>query len=158
MDEPIAFFITWSTYGTWLPGDSRGWRKWRAGDQPPQPRLEAWCRRRMRGNPVVLSPCHRAVVEQACRDHAAVRRWLIHAINVRTNHVHVVITATNMRPQMVRDQLKANATRKLREADSRFANKRVWARGGDCQIVDTEDELEQVVLYILEAQDRWPRQ
>ena len=23
-DEPIAYFITWTTYGTWLPGDERG--------------------------------------------------------------------------------------------------------------------------------------
>ncbi len=24
MDDPIAYFITWSTYGTWLPGDEAG--------------------------------------------------------------------------------------------------------------------------------------
>ena len=29
-DEPLAYFITWTTYGTWLPGDSRGW--WQRGD------------------------------------------------------------------------------------------------------------------------------
>ena len=23
-DEPMAYFITWTTYGTWLPGDERG--------------------------------------------------------------------------------------------------------------------------------------
>jgi hypothetical protein len=22
---PIAYHLTWTTYGTWLPGDSRGW-------------------------------------------------------------------------------------------------------------------------------------
>ena len=26
-DEPIAYFITWTTYGTWLPGDERGWSR-----------------------------------------------------------------------------------------------------------------------------------
>ena len=25
MDEPLAYFLTWTTYGTWLPGDGRGW-------------------------------------------------------------------------------------------------------------------------------------
>ncbi|MCA9023576.1 MAG: hypothetical protein KDA86_00045 [Planctomycetaceae bacterium] len=25
MSEPLAFFLTWMTYGTWLPGDERGW-------------------------------------------------------------------------------------------------------------------------------------
>ena len=28
-DEPIAYFITWTTYGTWLPGDERG--SWHRG-------------------------------------------------------------------------------------------------------------------------------
>jgi hypothetical protein len=25
--EPLAYFLTWSTYGTWLPGDERGGKK-----------------------------------------------------------------------------------------------------------------------------------
>ncbi len=24
MPEPLAYFLTWPTYGTWLPGDERG--------------------------------------------------------------------------------------------------------------------------------------
>jgi hypothetical protein len=47
MNDPSTYFITWTTYGTWLPGDTRGWRKTKQGDQPPQPLLEAWCRNRM---------------------------------------------------------------------------------------------------------------
>ena len=47
MNECITCFITWTTYGTWLPGDGRGWRKKRESHQPPQPLLEAWCRDRL---------------------------------------------------------------------------------------------------------------
>jgi hypothetical protein len=25
MNEPLAYYLTWTTYGTWLPGDERGW-------------------------------------------------------------------------------------------------------------------------------------
>ena len=25
MDDPLALFLTWTTYGLWLPGDERGW-------------------------------------------------------------------------------------------------------------------------------------
>ena len=25
LPDPLAYFLTWSTYGTWLPGDERGW-------------------------------------------------------------------------------------------------------------------------------------
>ena len=44
MDDYAGFFITWTTYGTWLPGDARGWRKRIGGEQQPRPLLEAWCR------------------------------------------------------------------------------------------------------------------
>ena len=29
--DPIAYFLTWTSYGTWLPGDDRGWN--RKGDE-----------------------------------------------------------------------------------------------------------------------------
>ena len=39
---PLAWHLIWNTYGTWLPGDARGWN--RRGDprrHPPSPPLEA---------------------------------------------------------------------------------------------------------------------
>ena len=41
-DDPIAYFITWTCYGTYLPGDHRGWTRWHKGDQLPIPSLEDW--------------------------------------------------------------------------------------------------------------------
>jgi hypothetical protein len=35
LPEPLAYFLTWPTYGTWLPGDERGWVQYRHGLQPP---------------------------------------------------------------------------------------------------------------------------
>ena len=37
LPEPIAFFLTWATYVTWLPGDDRGWIEYRHGWQLPDP-------------------------------------------------------------------------------------------------------------------------
>ena len=70
MNDPITYFITWTTYGTWLPGDARGWRKTKKGDQSPQPLLEAWCRNQMTDSPVLLNETQRAKVEAVCRKHA----------------------------------------------------------------------------------------
>jgi len=47
MGDPIAFFITWPTYGTWLPGDERGWVEFKHGWQLPKPSLELECKSRM---------------------------------------------------------------------------------------------------------------
>jgi len=57
----------------------------------------------------------------------------------------------------VRDQFKANATRALRQGENPIQNKKVWTKGGDIRFIDTDKELEQVVIYILEAQDRMHR-
>jgi hypothetical protein len=40
MQDPIGFFLTWVTYGTWLPGDARGWVEFRHGWKLPDPIME----------------------------------------------------------------------------------------------------------------------
>ncbi|MGI9518711.1 MAG: hypothetical protein ACR2NP_16760 [Pirellulaceae bacterium] len=36
--EPLAYLLTWTTYGTWLHGDDRGWnRRDEPEFQPPNP-------------------------------------------------------------------------------------------------------------------------
>ena len=57
----------------------------------------------------------------------------------------------------VRDELKANATRVLRQGENPVTNEKVWTKGGDIEFIDTNDDLEQVVIYITEAQDRMDR-
>jgi hypothetical protein len=53
----------------------------------------------------------------------------------------------------VRDQLKANGTRGLREQWPAFCDRPVWTFGGDWECVNGEDDLEAVILYVRDAQD-----
>jgi hypothetical protein len=62
-DAILAYFITWTCYGTYLPSDSRGWTKWHKGDQLPQPRLEEWCQAHMTESPLYLDATQREIVE-----------------------------------------------------------------------------------------------
>ncbi len=39
MSEPLAFLLTWTTYGTWLRGDRRGWVEEKKGHQQPNEEL-----------------------------------------------------------------------------------------------------------------------
>ena len=78
-------------------------------------------------------------------------------MKARSNHVHIAVTADKA-PKVVRDQFKANATRVLREAPDAMTNDKVWTQGGDCEIVNGDDNLQRVVQYILEAQDRMDRE
>jgi len=153
MNDFLHLLITWTTYGTWLPGDGRGWRRQQSGNQLPRPLLEQWCRSQMNGDVVLLKPHDRLTVEDACCEHCQVRSWPLLAVNARTNHVHLVIGA-NENPQKVRDQLKANCTRRLRTQTEPLNVQRTWSRGGDCEILDGEAEIEAAVLYVTEAQNK----
>ena len=153
-DEPIAYFITWTVYGTHLQGDEHGWRRRGHGEQLPRPRLERWRGKRLKHDILLLSREHRAAVEQACSLHGDHRGWRFWAVNARTTHVHVVVTATGCAGSTVRDQLKANSTRALREAWPEFRDRPAWTVRGDWACINTEDDLNLVCLYVSEAQDR----
>jgi hypothetical protein len=68
--------------------------------------------------------------------------------------VHVVLSA-DQPPTKVRDQLKANSTRRLRTQTVPLYVPQTWSRGGDCEVLDSEDDIELAVVYVTEAQD-WP--
>jgi REP element-mobilizing transposase RayT len=158
MDNPVAYFITWTTYGTWLPGDQRGWVErgtWEV--RPPDPERKRLARELMTDEAVVLSPDQRRVVDAALVDHCRIRNWTLHARNVRTNHVHVVVTA-DVHPTVVREQLKAWASRRLSEHAGLFrvagkdGRRRWWTEKGDIELVPDEERLVQAVHYVLELQ------
>jgi hypothetical protein len=68
--------------------------------------------------------------------------------------VHVVVTAVDVPSKTIRDQLKANCTRALREKWADFRERPAWTVGGDRDPVNDEDSLERVVEYVRDAQDR----
>ena len=64
MDDPIASFLTITSYGTWLPGDVRGWVEYRHGWQLPDPVLELESKTRMTEDACTLTADERAIVER----------------------------------------------------------------------------------------------
>jgi REP element-mobilizing transposase RayT len=163
-DDPIAYFITWTCYGTHLPGDERGWTKWHKGDQLPQPLLADWCRDRMTESAVVLDTKQRAIVNKVVLDHCRIRGWTLHAINCRSNHCHVVVTAVDYDGEQVRDQLKSWGTRRLKahqrtlEAEGRKPSGEVrehwWTGKGSVRKLFDDESLAAAIQYTNEAQDR----
>lgn len=151
--EPLAYFLTWTTYGTWLPGDERGWnRKGLAGAQPPNALFVEMAASKLKERPFMLDEIHRSLVEATIRRHCEVRRWGLHAVNVRSNHVHVVVSAAGYAPETATEQFKAWCTRKLKEVVA--GRERFWTEGGSCRWINRESDLEAAVEYVVEAQDR----
>lgn len=150
--SPLGLFITWTVYGTFLPGDQRGWRHRSAGDCPARPLLESWHRDRLNHDVILLDAEMRAVAEAAIREICEFRTWTLWAVSVRSNHVHVVVTAPDYKPSLVRDQLKAKATRE--QSFELWKDRPVWTEKGDIEYLDNESEIDQCVVYVKEAQDR----
>ncbi len=155
-DEPIGYLITFRSYGTWLPGDGRGWTAWGSAFPQPahagHPGLEADQRARMRGEPVVLGSEERACVAESIRETCAALGWRLHALNVRTNHVHGVVSGA-AGPERMMTTIKAWATRGLRASGLIADGLPVWSRHGSTAYLWNEEELERACEYVLNGQD-----
>ena len=89
----IAYFSTWTTYGTWLPGDQRLWYAAELGIRLPDTITEFEASLRMTEMALILDREQRGLVEKTIADHCRIRSWTLHAVNCRSNHVHVLVTA-----------------------------------------------------------------
>src|SRR6476469_5180982 len=90
--QPLAFFITIRTHGTWLHGDNRysmdrkDFNRYGAPKIPRLVSLEASDRGYMRSPEIKLDVESRSVVSSAIREFCIFRRSRLYALNVRTNH------------------------------------------------------------------------
>ena len=154
--EPLAYFITFPTYGTWLHGDARGSVD-RAHNVPGTPLLDPDQRRqqrdaaRLKHPPVILDVKRRRVVHRTIVEVCAHRNWTLHAVHVRTNHVHVVISAEET-PEQVMNALKSWATRRLVEAGMLPAGTKAWVRHGSTRYLWKADQVTSACQYVCEGQ------
>ncbi len=148
--DPLAYHITWTAYGTWLSGDARGWiDAAKPGIREPDPEIEDKMRNRMVDDPVKLTPEQRSIVEATIRSHVTIRKWSLHALNVRTNHIHVVVTA-DRHPDVVMEQFKAWCSRRLSEKLGR--KRKWWTEHGSTKWINDDQYLANAIRYVNELQ------
>ena len=155
--QPLAYLITFRCYGTWLHGDERGavdrsrYHRHGTPDMPANQRILDEETLSLKHPAVRLTPAHREVVELAIRETCTHRRYQLHALNVRTNHVHVVVSAT-AKPEKIMDSLKAYATRKLSQANLIEGEIRPWARHGSTEYLWIQEDVERAIDYVVSGQ------
>ncbi len=156
MSDPLAYFISFTTYGTWLHGRSPGsvdrWHNVPGAEfLPADENLEAARRRTLRQEPYSLDASRRAVVLKTIREVAAYRGWKLWVAHVRTNHVHIVVTAP-VKPEKVMSDFKAWASRRLREAFGEDAGRDRWTQHGSTRWINNEESLTSAIVYVVEEQ------
>ncbi len=155
-DEPIAYLITFRTYGTWLAGDQRGsidkyHNKYEGPRAVPSDRREEIHVERLKGPPFLLNAASRNLVEEAIEEVCRYRGWSLIAMNVRTNHVHIVVSGIASSAKMLND-FKAYSTRRMREnGEWRFTHS-PWVDKGSRRNLWTEEHIGHARNYVINGQ------
>jgi len=156
----MRLLITFTCYGSHLPGDPRG-----SFDHvrnapthkpgrllPPNPALEQYHRHHLKHDPYFLSTAQsRATVRDAVISASAFRAWFLYALHVRTTHVHGVVEA-ECPPSRIFHLWKAYATRSLRSACLAAPDRIMWTHGGNALRLASPEALQAAIRYVIEEQ------
>jgi len=136
--------VTWTTYGTWLQGDKRGFVK-KGKILEASKGLEQANRERRSGDSVKLRKGQREVVRSAIVQEAERIGEKVFAMSVWSNHVHVVIERGGKPVDKVVSRLKSATYYALRE---RGGEGRVWTSGYDKRFCFDEKSLRERIEYV----------
>ncbi len=159
--QPVGYLITIRTYGTWLHFDERGSMDRKHHNHYGEAKIKpnrafvqqerTW----LKHPPVTFSREQRLAVEDAIGEVCVERGYELHAVNARTNHVHMVVS-TSVKPELVMNAFKAYATRKLRELRLLPPDIKPWSRHGSNPYLWTADDLAGAIDYVVNGQGDIP--
>ena len=157
------WLITWTTYGTWLPGDKRGYvsnspeassrlellnkPKTRFADQN-----EAWevrARQLMKGKPIYLTNEQSLVVFAAMEQVSIYRNWQFFTSAIMNNHVHAVVgIAVGTDSNVCLRDFKAYASRELNLKYGKPINETWWTTSGSRRWKRNWPQLYEKIRYV----------
>lgn len=165
--RPLAYLLTFSTYGTRLHGDERGTVSRRQNDYgaptvPASNRRQRIERARMTEEPFVMNASQRTVAEATIREVCRFRQWNLLALSVRTNHVHILVEA-HATPEKVMGDLKSWMTRRLRERGVVVPGRTLWTEHGSTRHLFQQRYVDAAWNYVANGQGdeltrEWPEE
>jgi REP element-mobilizing transposase RayT len=152
---PLACLITFRGYGTWLHGDARGSidrhnNAYRSPYIEPNSNWEKYNKASLRSQPVFLNTRVRQAVDEAIREVCEVRNWSLYALNIRTNHVHTVVSGADSRA--ARRLFKTYATRRLKRNGLWEHDHSPWAGKGSRRLLWNERSVQMAIEYVINGQ------
>ena len=157
------WLLTWTTYGTWLPGDERGFvsnvdrgdgvghRVNRLGTEPSAdiPRLENYARNKLCGSPVFLAESQAEILLAQFHETAAIRSWTLLAVAIMRSHIHVVVgVMADPDPATLLRDLKGYGSRALNRRFECPASVTWWTESGSRRRLPDERAIAAAVEYV----------
>ena len=144
MAKTLGYMITFTTYGTWLQGDKRGFVK-DGETYAANQSLADSNKQNLSKSPVRLSKKHRAIAAEAIFEKADKLDQKILALAVCSNHVHLVADYVPTPIGKIVSHYKNSAQAALRKAG--LAG-RVWTKGFDKRYCFDEQALKSRIDYV----------
>jgi len=153
---PDAYFITYSCYGTWLHGNNKGAVS-RHKNTFGTPVISAHSNLKQREKqslinpPYLLEKNHREIVLQSIIGVCLHREWRLYAAHVRTNHVHVVLSA-RVEPEKIMNDFKAYSSRALNKSGLDKQIHKRWTKHGSTKYLWEPIMIVPAINYVVEEQ------
>jgi REP element-mobilizing transposase RayT len=158
----MTWLLTWTTYGTRLPGDSRGFvsrvrteTEIVTHNQPDTPfdadipALRRYAESILAHPPVWLTTEQANTAAEQLRETAGYRGWPLLAVAVMANHVHLVVEVPDaIAAGKLLTDFKAYATRRLDRDFGNGAKQRWWTERGSTRALKHPDAAAAAVEYV----------
>ena len=144
MAKTIGYMVTWTTYGTWLQGDKRGYVK-NGEILGCNERLEKSNRGNQSKGAVVLNSEQKKIVREAIEKEAERIKQKILALAVCSKHVHMVVGYIGGGIEKKVGRYKNSARAAL---GSCGCNGRIWTKGFDKRYCFDDKALKQMIDYV----------
>jgi len=142
--KTLGYMITWTTYGTWLQGDERGYVK-NGTTYQGNKALKQRNKNLQSQDMVKLSRKQQQTVQKAITEEAELQNQHIYALSVQSNHVHIVVNYTTQPISRIVAYYKKAARLALKSAGH---NGNLWTKGYDKRFCFDRTALEQRIKYV----------
>jgi len=144
MGKMVGYMVTWTTYGTWLQGDERGYVQ-DGKILQADARLETANKKLQRFEIVRLTSEQKRIVKDTMLKEAERIGQKILALAVCSNHIHLVVSSGNESIENTVSRYKNVATSALKKTG---LTERIWTRGFDKRFCFSGEQLEQKIEYV----------
>jgi len=137
--------LTWTTYGSWLQGDERGWVK-NGRILQPDNKLYLTNKQKLKRTPVKLKELQKRLVKEIILAESKRINQRICAFTVCSDHIHIVAESCSESISQIVQRYKRVSTYALQKNGF---NGKVWTKGYDKRYCFSVKDLRIRINYVL---------